>query len=235
MIALIDFKTSKGGACYPEYTYQVSAYRQGYNRLCGIKNTIGIVVCLDKETGQPHEYVLRHPELTAGWKVFVLVRKLYAAMGIKPSRYYRKDEGYPSVTECLSILNKPALPQWAANSVNEHWEAHLPEIRNPDTSDLRIQQIIKQGKVAHRTISARAMSVGTTVHLAIETFLAGADPFNVLAGNAQALTAFQAYTQWHEKVNLKPIALEQELIWEGNGTCPSWGGTADCIAEVDLK
>ena len=50
---LIDFKTSKGGACYPEYKYQVAAYRNLYESTKKTEIQQGIILCLDKETGIP--------------------------------------------------------------------------------------------------------------------------------------------------------------------------------------
>ena len=62
---LIDFKTSQNGACYPEYRYQISAYKELWEHNQNGVRTISkcIILALNKETGIPTPHIVIHTDI----------------------------------------------------------------------------------------------------------------------------------------------------------------------------
>jgi hypothetical protein len=147
-------------------------------------------------------------------------------------RYY-KDGGLkgPSVTTVLGCIAKPALIQWSANCSADFIRDNIDEIKNQDTPQERIDQLIKKSKTAHRTESRKATDIGSVTHEAIETYLKGGDPEPIIRDFPQAQTAFIAFLEWRESVKLEPIELECTVFH------PTllFGGTFDCLAYLDLQ
>ena len=220
-LTLIDFKSSN--AIYPEYITQVACYSYMaiYDlTLPGPVTNVGILR-LDKETGIP-EYVDCTSGLEEQWKAFQGLREYYRWIvepEAKKDRYYKyEDRLFPSVTTILGILQKPALPQWAANMTIDYIRENLKEM---DT-DEKAEYHLKKAKTAFRTMSKKAMDTGSIVHDAIEAFLSGAKPDDILKGNDKAETAFLAFLEWKDSVKLEVVATERALIHphvEVGGTC----------------
>ena len=62
---LIDFKTSQNGACYPEYRYQISAYKELWDHNQDKVRIISkcIILALNKETGIPTPHLIIHTDI----------------------------------------------------------------------------------------------------------------------------------------------------------------------------
>lgn len=228
---LIDWKSAKGiwdenyiqASCYYHMAKQIDIEAQG----------VGILR-LDKETGMP-EFADCTKDLEMNWSAFLSLREYYR---VKIEAFKEPKKGYrlngkmlPSITEILSILNKPALTQWSANETVAYLRDALPELRTEDITDDRIEYIFKKAKTAYREISKKAMDTGTIVHDAIECYLSGGKPEDILGNNDKATNAFLAFLEWRDKVELEPIALEKELIDSEHEI----GGTVDFIGKANIE
>ena len=137
-------------------------------------------------------------------------------------RHYRdprSDELVPSVTNVLGVLNKPALPRWAAIEVaRKAWELRLslPAMDEADAID------VLKGSPWRK--STRAADRGTTIHSYLEAVLAGTRPDVVTGEAALYRDAADAWVDWH-----KPSAVHLERTVFGDG----YAGTADAWLKVD--
>ena len=107
-------------------------------------------------------------------------------------RHYRHpdfDELVPSVTNVISILDKPALPRWSARVVAEQAAAMKDSLPKLDDDE-----IIDMLKGAPWRSSNRSASRGTDVHEWLERHLALDDDLPELEGEAaQYLAGAQAW------------------------------------------
>lgn len=228
-IWVIDWKSSTG--VYDEMKTQACVYAMMYPE-AGVLPRTGILR-LDKETGKLDDppIVEVTPEIAFRWKAFLGLREYYR-WAIEPKakqdRWYPYNgKKFPTVTTILDCLNKPALTQWAANMTIEYFRANMKEM----TTDEQIDYHLKKAKTAYRTMSKKAMDIGSVVHDAIHAHLSGARPEPILEGNEQATNSFLAFIQWSDSVHLKPIALEKVLIDPEHEV----GGTTDFIGYADIQ
>ena len=82
----------------------------------------------------------------------------------------------PSVTNILNVLNKPALPRWAAKVVAEQAVAMRESLTKLDEAEA--VDILKGSPWRNST---RAADRGTTIHAYLEARLSGLEPFVVAA------------------------------------------------------
>lgn len=241
-LTLLDWKSSRG--FYPEMAMQVSAYSVAYNieaRRLGnpVVERLG-VLRLDKETGLPEYHDCTEGSETR-WAGFCGILAYYHEI-VEPTiterskdRFYNspfvKGERGPSVTTVLGCIAKPALVQWSANCAADFIKENLEELRNPDTSHERIDQLIKKSKTAHRSEGKKAMDVGSLAHEAIETHMRGGDAEPIIKDVPQARTAFEAFIKWKDSVKLEPIGLECSVFHPNL----LFGGTFDCVGYLDLE
>lgn len=242
-LTVLDWKSAKDVenpkfTGYTEHPMQVSSYAKAYNleaaEAGGDLITAGGLVYLDKETGRPR-FIDTTAEMETNFAAFCAARE-YFRLKVEPTasdkRYYKYGtERFPSVTTILGILDKPALIQWAANCAVECIEGVIDEIRNPKTSQARVEQLLLEAKKNFRAVSRKAMDIGTVIHNAIQTHLHGGDPSNLLDGNDAAQNGFLAFLEWSKKVQLEVVALEKPLFHPGL----RYAGTPDFIGYVDLN
>lgn len=162
----------------------------------------------------------------------------------RSSRYYDTPDGLlPSVTTILSVVGKPALINWAANtertlvieaSANLYEDlmagalAKMTRVAYLDTLQRRIGTV-----KAHQREMAKASEIGSQTHTMIEWHLrkelgqaVGPEP----SISDKALWAFMVYEDWRQKVHLVPRAIEQ-TVWH---PIRKYAGTMDLLADMDL-
>jgi hypothetical protein len=121
-------------------------------------------------------------------------------------RYEENGVLYPSVTQILSVVNKPYLVAWA--------------------NKLGLQGIDS------RNVAVEATRVGTLTHALIQGFLTGEEVSTQGYTDAQktaANTAFAGFRSWHAKHDVKLMFSELPIISAEFG----YGGTIDALLEVD--
>ena len=162
----------------------------------------------------------------------------------------RKDHWYacgdgverPSVTTILKVINKPALVNWASNTqkaldIEAAADLYLDLINTKPMTRMAYTDSLKRriGAVkAHQKKLDEAGEIGSQAHALIEWTtrkMIGQDPGKEPAVSPKALIAYNSWTEWRDKVELKPLYVEQKIYSEKHG----YAGTLDLIAEVEGK
>lgn len=241
-LTILDWKSAKDVlnpkfVGYTEHPIQVAAYAKAYNLQAVEEGTEQVtatgLVYLDKDTGSPR-FIDTTEDMESNFAAFAAARE-YFRIKVEPKasdkRFYKYgSDKLPSVTTVLGILEKPALIQWSANCAVECIENVMTEIRNPKTSQARVEQLLLEAKKNFRAVSRKAMDIGTVIHNAIQTHLHGGDPSNLLDGNDAAQNGFLAFLEWSKKVQLEVVALEKPLFHP----ILRYAGTPDAIVWLDL-
>lgn len=157
------------------------------------------------------------------------------------SRFYNvKGKEYPSVTTILSVINKPALMQWAAKMEREmvleaSASLYLDVQKTEKMSELgwRTALADRLGKMkANQKELAKASEIGSQAHEWIEwqiksQLLHDVGPCPVIG--AAAMLAVGAWERWKNSVRFKPLLCEQP-VWSDYY---EYAGTMDLLAEVN--
>ena len=199
-IYVLDFKTAKDD--YPEYRLQGAKYREMWGD--GAQGN-GIVI-LDKETGYPrfHDHSDTYPQDA---------RAFNHLLDFWHNRYSDKlKKGHvPSVTEVLKICDKSGpLMWWAVNCMRDYLFEKIDNYGN-ETDMLKTDLIplVEEARKNFRSVSQKALDVGTEDHTAIEKYLkTGKEP---KIDNEQALAGFMAFLEFEEEYGLEPIEIEKVL------------------------
>jgi hypothetical protein len=157
------------------------------------------------------------------------------------SRFYNvKGKQYPSVTTILSVINKPALMQWAAKMEREMvLEAsatlYLDVRKTKKMSDLgwrtALNERLGRMKASQKEL-AKASEIGSQAHEWIEwqiksQLLHEVGPCPVIG--PAAMLAVSAWQRWKNSVSFKPLLCEQP-VWS---EYYEYAGTMDLLAEVN--
>ena len=153
--------------------------------------------------------------------------------------YQVGDDQFPSMTNVLGVLAKPALVGWAANLERQHVVDHAAALYRdqyglPQLGDRAFRDSLRGrlGSPAHRQTVQGAQTIGSEAHALIEWQMRRRlgqpvdDEPVVSEGAALAVMAFE---DWARSVTLTPIASET-MIYSAEHR---FGGTLDLVAEVD--
>src|SRR3990167_4147188 len=163
----------------------------------------------------------------------------------RTSRQYQTPDGerYDSVTSILSVVGKPALINWAANTeralvieaASNLWE-DIPINGKKMSRTAYVATLTERiGKQkAHQKELAKAADIGSQVHALIEWNLrrelgqiVGPEP----TVQDKAAWAFMSYEDWRKATKLVPVAIEQ-VVWS---TQHRYAGTMDLFADVLIE
>ena len=140
------------------------------------------------------------------------------------------DKPLMGVTTVLSVISKPALIQWSANTAVNYVQEHLIENGISTFGTDRFNEILNEAKVAHKTKKETAGDWGTILHKAIENWIKKGE-FPEEIDNFEALRGFTQFVIWAEQRKVKFIESEKH-VWSKE----LWiGGIVDMIIEVDGK
>jgi len=159
------------------------------------------------------------------------------------ARYPKQDDPggknvIPSVTEIIGDCTDKsgALTQWAANMCKEWILENIEHEPNSDKGNYTgnyyyvAEQDLDLMRFNFKTVSQKALDIGSDVHSAIEMYLQN----NLyVVSTKEAENAFDAFLSWAKEHNLKPNALEMTVYGETNGN--PWAGTLDFFGEFDGK
>ena len=148
---------------------------------------------------------------------------------------------YPSVTNILSAVAKPALLHWMANQEREHVITVAADIHEA-MSDAKpmtrmgylntLKARLSKEKAGTRA-ARKAADIGTQVHALVEWTLKqelGLErPDEPRLTTDAARNAFASWVEWRQSVHLKPVHIEQ-TVWSHEH---QYAGTLDLIAEID--
>lgn len=158
-------------------------------------------------------------------------------------RFYEiEGQRYPSVTNILQVIGKPALLNWYAKTEREMvieaasqlWQdAPVKPKMSVPAFVASLQKRLGQVKAAKKLTDA-ACDIGSQAHAMIEWTLhkemghmRPAPP----AMSDEATWAFMAWEDWRKSVNLTPLFIEHTVYSKKHG----YAGTIDLTAVLDLK
>ena len=134
------------------------------------------------------------------------------------STYEVGEYKFPSVTTIISdSFNKSGgLLQWSANCAVEYIKENG-----------LVDNWYDEARFAYKNISTEALDIGSQVHGHIEYYLkSGKEP---RIEEEKTLSAFVAFIEFADSVNLEPITLEETVIGE------AWAGTLDFYGTMNGK
>jgi hypothetical protein len=136
-------------------------------------------------------------------------------------------ERVPSVTTSLSIINKPALLNWAANMCADS----IKEALEPGVAydELQLNAIVEGGRKAHFQKKKDAGDLGTFVHKWVEAYIKGENP--AIPINTDLQDSVKKFLAWVEKHQVTFVVSEQQVYSRKY----KYTGTLDFICLIDGK
>lgn len=133
----------------------------------------------------------------------------------------------PSVTTILSIIAKPALISWAANSAVDY----IADQIKPGVSldELQLQAIFEAGRKNHFQKKVDAGTIGSFVHKWVEQYIKGENPPAPVNEGLQ--NSINQFLGWVAKHKVKFLVSEQVIFSKKF----RFTGTLDFICEIDGK
>jgi hypothetical protein len=142
----------------------------------------------------------------------------------------------PGVTSILGILNKPGLPQWAANQTVDYILNHSePLLEGTDTGMVAVTfRDLKAARKASTKARDASANVGKDVHSWIEEYIKA--KLNNKAGDKQPIKeemkpSIESFKKWEKKYKPKYIFSERPIYSESGDYC----GTCDVGLELKLN
>lgn len=129
------------------------------------------------------------------------------------------------VTTALSIINKPALIQWAVNEAVTYLKSELKAGQGYD--ELELNNLLETAKKAHRVRKQNAADFGTIAHKWIERYIKGENPEPPVNNTLRKAT--EVFLKWVKDNNVEFISSEQPVYSKKYDYC----GTVDFICKVN--
>lgn len=153
-------------------------------------------------------------------------------------RYYITPIGIlPSVTTILSVLDKPLLKQWIANSSVDYIFEELQKYKiatgDIDFNDENIIKIFKDAKGLYEQKRQKSADIGSIVHNIIEKYIKSNGNYNPTDEDFQtekAKNSFNSFLMWVKEFNFQPLKSEI-FVYSKLG----YAGTLDCIGFLNNK
>lgn len=141
--------------------------------------------------------------------------------------YYFNGNRVPSVTGVLSVINKPALVNWAANMASDHWKSSVEPGVSYD--EIQLNNIWKDAKYAHNKKKTDSADIGSFVHKWVEDFIHGRKPPEPV--NDQLRESTERFLKWKNDHKVKFLSSEQVVYSREHNYC----GTLDFICNIGGK
>ena len=197
-IYIIDFKTAKDD--YPEYRMQTAKYRAMDGEATG-----NAVLILNKETGYP-KFFDHSDTYKQDLDAFNLLLDFwYNRNGEKIKKGH-----VVSVTQVLSLLDKSGpLMWWAVNCYRDYMLDALEQLPSTLVDLSSIYSLVEKGRKNFRTVSQKALDIGSAVHAAIEQYLrTGIEP---KIEDDAILAGFLAFLEFQDEYGIEPLEVEKVL------------------------
>lgn len=132
-----------------------------------------------------------------------------------------------SVTQALSVINKPALVAWAANSAIDYVSTQISPGKSYD--ELELQAIFEAGRKSHYNKKTEAGNIGTFVHKWVEDYIKGTP--QGMPVNEDLKEAVEKFLGWVDKHKVTFLKSEQQVFSKKY----LFTGTLDFICKIDGK
>lgn len=142
-------------------------------------------------------------------------------------RYQVDGKEKVGVTTALSVINKPALLQWAVNEAINYLKNEFKAGQGYD--ELELNNLLENAKKAHRVRKQTAADFGTLAHKWIEQYIKGENPEPPVNKNLRKAT--EVFIKWVKDNNVVFTHCEQPVYSRKYDYC----GTVDFICEIDGK
>ena len=132
-----------------------------------------------------------------------------------------------SVTKILSVINKPALVNWASNMAIDYVSGQIA----PGTAydEIELATIFDKGRKAHYDRKVEAGNIGTLLHKWVENYIRGEDPG--MPVNPDLKASVLRFLIWVKKHKVKFLLSEQVIFSKQY----LYSGTTDFICTIDGK
>lgn len=137
------------------------------------------------------------------------------------------DKEVKSVTSVLSVINKPALVNWASNMAIDYVSEQIKAGEAYD--ELQLASVWQKGRTAHWQKKVDAGDIGTFIHNWVEKYIKGES--TGMPVNPELKEAISKFLAWVEKHNVKFLLSEQVIFSKKYKYC----GTTDFICTIDGK
>lgn len=143
-------------------------------------------------------------------------------------RHIHTLDGKPlqGITTILGVINKPALIQWSANMAVDYIEQNFPTVEQIMKGEIKLSDIFKEARVAHRKKKESAGDIGTSIHEAVEKYIKEG-----LKESSDELVqkCLNNFIQFSEENNVKFLESEKNLY-----SREYWlGGIVDFVCEIE--
>lgn len=142
-------------------------------------------------------------------------------------KYSIGNNSVKSVTKVLSVINKPALVNWAARMAVEHVKESIEPGKVYD--EVQLMTIFEEAKGSHYKKKADAGQLGTFVHNWVEDYINGKNP--TLPHNEQLRAAVEKFLDWQKAHKVEFLLSEQQIYSRKY----NYTGTLDFICKIDGK
>jgi len=131
----------------------------------------------------------------------------------------------PSVTTVLSVINKPALINWAAGQAVDYLVANIKPGVSYD--EIQLNSLFTTARKAHMTRKQETADIGSMVHEWISKHIKGENPEMPI--NQQLRDSINNFLAWKEEHKVNFLLSEQPVYSKIHGYC----GTLDFVAKVN--
>lgn len=142
-------------------------------------------------------------------------------------RYTLDNKVVPSVTTVLSVINKPALVNWAANSAIEYVSTQIEAGKAYD--EIELETIFEAGRKNHYQKKTDAGTIGSFLHKWVEDYIKQQNPS--MPVNEALKEAVGKFLNWASEHKVKFLSSEQVVYSQKYG----YTGTLDFICKIDGK
>jgi hypothetical protein len=139
---------------------------------------------------------------------------------------------YPSVTSVLDCLPKPALPRWAAREAAIYAvdEVHYERYEDATVGFESREALVKEIKSAPFRQRDKKAAIGSLVHSALESYLAGKEDSEIVNElKRDEIGYFYGLLHWFDSVEPQVLMSEATVVSKHHG----YAGTADIICLID--
>ena len=139
--------------------------------------------------------------------------------------YFFEGRKVPSVTTILSVINKTALINWAANMAADYFKGQIEPGKSYD--EVQLNTIWKEAKAAHYKKKTETGDIGTFVHEWVEKYIKGENPPPPV--NQDLRESTERFLKWVKDHKVTFLASEQVVFSKKYNFC----GTLDFICKIN--
>lgn len=138
-----------------------------------------------------------------------------------------ENEEIISVTKVISVINKPALINWASNMAIDYVSSQIEPGVAYD--EIQLATIFDKGRKAHYDRKVEAGNIGTLLHKWVENYIRGENPG--MPVNPELKESVLKFLIWVKKHKVKFLLSEQVIFSKQY----KYSGTTDFICTIDDK